>query len=221
MPCAFLDDSKVACVYCEWHDDYVVENAGVLSYQFHQVKTRALHKGPWTLAEFFGVKRRPGKQSKKASKQPTATTDSIFGRLFHHVSAFGDRCNCFVFVTDAGVDSDFRTLVDTVHAASALGDITGDPADQFNRMQQALHSAFPQITSDVLFAFLKRFYVRDTVGKLEDLKACRTALITVAGFRICPRSMTISGQEKDRCRPRFDRPGEVTPRPSSSAGHRD
>jgi Cap4 dsDNA endonuclease len=46
-----LDDTQVACVYCEWHDDYVIETAGVISYRFHQVKTRLASLGPWTLKD--------------------------------------------------------------------------------------------------------------------------------------------------------------------------
>ena len=171
-----LDDTQVACVYCEWHDDYVIEAAGVVCYRFHQVKTRAASKGPWTLNEFFGVKRPPGKAKKGAPKTGTATPDSIFGRFYDHISRFGTRCDCFVFVTDAGAGAEFVGLLDAVRVVSAHGALSGEPATEFAKLHGALVTAFGGLSPDDLFAFVKRLHLREAVGKLGDLKACRTLI---------------------------------------------
>jgi Cap4, dsDNA endonuclease domain len=171
-----LDDTKIACVYCEWHDDYVIELAGVLSYRFHQVKTRSVSQGPWTLNEFFGVKRPKGKKPKNGPPKVAATPDSIFARMFDHSNKFGDRCEWFVFVSDAGVSSEFESLLDSVRPAADQSVLAGSVADEFAKLHAALVTAFATLSEDELFRFLKKLYVRQAVGKLGDLKSCRTLI---------------------------------------------
>jgi hypothetical protein len=172
-----LDDTRVACIYCEWHDDYVIEAAGVVSYRFHQVKTRSASDGPWTTNAFFGIKRARGPKPKSGTpKTPSATEESIFGRLLDHVSKFGDRCECFVFVTDAGVSPDFESLLAAVRACASPPALSGASANEFAKLLAALRSAFPSLTDGDLFAFLSRFFVQQALGRLGDLKACRTLI---------------------------------------------
>jgi hypothetical protein len=193
---AVLDDTKVACVYCEWHDDYVIEAAGVVSYRFHQVKTRSASLGPWTLNEFFGVKRPKGRQPKKGPPRPaTAAADSIFGRLYEHVSSFGIRCECFVFVTDAGCAPDFEDLIKNSKKATNPASLPLNAASEFQKLHAALISAFPALTEAALFEFLKRFHVQPTVGRLGDLKQCRT-LIGGRIFELSEVNLTMSEAQK-------------------------
>lgn len=190
-----LDDTRVACVYCEWHDDYVIEAAGVVSYRFHQVKTRSASQGPWTLNEFFGVKRSRGKPKKGAAQVGTATTDSIFGRLYDHVARFNNRCEWFVFVTDAGLASDFEALLNAARAVANRSALRGDTAIELAKLHAALVLAFPSLTADNLFDFIKRLYVQEALGKLGDLKSCRTLI----GGRILEMSevdLTMSEAQK-------------------------
>lgn len=169
-----LDDTKVACVYCEWHDDYVIEAAGVVSYRFHQVKTRTKSQGPWTLNEFFGIKPRRGPKPKNEPTAPAgATADSIFGRLLDHVTRFGDRCEGFVFVTDAGITTDFQSLLGSVAAAPTVAALTEDPAKAMTALHASLVAVFPTLTLDAFFDFVKRFSVKDAIGSLQDSGSCR------------------------------------------------
>jgi Cap4-like dsDNA endonuclease family protein len=47
------DDAKHVCVYCDWHDDYVVETRQPPTrYVFHQVKGRKSSQGPGNSANF-------------------------------------------------------------------------------------------------------------------------------------------------------------------------
>lgn len=199
-----LDDTRVACVYCEWHDDYVIESAGVVGYRFHQVKTRSASQGPWRLNEFFGILRRKGTKPKTASGKgkkpstppaPAATSDSNFGRLYDHVGKFGDRCEHFVFVTDAGVADDFTALLDAVRPLSDAGGLLGAAASTFATLQIALPFAFPALTGDELFRFLKRLYIQEAIGKLSDLKSCRT-LIAGRIHDLSEVDLTISEAQK-------------------------
>lgn len=171
-----LDETQVACVYCEWHDDYVIETAGVLSYRFHQVKTRSASRGPWKLSEFFGVRRPRGKNTKNKACNVTATTDSIFGRFYDHVGKFGDRCEWFVFVSDAGATSELETLLEDAHTAADYSSLDESAAAKFKALQASLATAFPALTEADLFRFLKRLHFRAALGKLGALKASRTLI---------------------------------------------
>lgn len=190
-----LDDTKVACLYCEWHDDYVIEVAGDVSYRFHQVKTRSASQGPWTLNEFFGVKRKRGKAKDGVPKAGTATTDSIFGRLYDHVLRFGERCQCFIFVTDAGIKSDFEALLDATRSAAdrvALPDVF---ASECATLHASLVEAYPALTADGLFGFLKCLHVQEALGKLGELRACRT-LIGARVYEMSEVNLTMSEAQK-------------------------
>lgn len=185
-----LDESQVACVYCEWHDDYVIEAAGIVAYRFHQVKTRSSSQGPWTLNEFFGIKRTRG-----PSGAVSVTADSIFGRLLDHVAKFGDRCECFVFVSDAGASNDFEGLLDAVRSETGPDSLSGDSATEFEKLQSALVSVHSTLTRQNLFAFLSKLYIREALGKLGDLKACRT-LIGGRIYEMSEVNLTMSEAQK-------------------------
>jgi hypothetical protein len=109
---SLLSNDDLVCVYCEWHDDFVSEDVSSSGYAFHQVKTRIKSKGPWRISEFFGLRKKT-----KDQPEPPAEASSIFAHLWDHTSKFGSRCRTFVFVTDAGVESDFATFINEVHAA--------------------------------------------------------------------------------------------------------
>jgi hypothetical protein len=174
-----LDDAQVACVYCDWHDDYVIETAGVASYRFHQVKTRKASKGPWRANEFFGIAKAPARLSKTVSgprQLAGARTDSIFGRLLDHVRRFGTRCGWFVFVTDAGVESDFEKLLAAVRAVEQYEDLPAAIDETFARLHWALARAFSPLSLDDFWEFLRRLHVREPVGRLSDLKGIRNII---------------------------------------------
>jgi hypothetical protein len=169
-----LDDAEVTCVYCEWHDDYVIESAGASNYRFHQVKTRSLSEGPWTLNEFFGIQRAKGKKGpNNLPRKSIASPDSIFGRLFDHMSKFGDRCEWFVFVSNAATSSEFANLLSDVRATANHGVLSGESKSEFTRLCAPLVATFPSLSDEAFFHFLKRLSIREALGKLTDLQPTR------------------------------------------------
>jgi hypothetical protein len=91
------DDEKHVCVYCDWHDDYVVET-GLPSthYIFHQVKGRKSSQGPWKFSELFGVQM---KKSPTPSKHPpVVSTDAILPLMLLHHRNFGDKWGGLAFL---------------------------------------------------------------------------------------------------------------------------
>jgi hypothetical protein len=138
-----LEEGDATCVYCEWHDDYVVEHAGTTpSYAFHQMKTRASAKGAWSMSEVLGVKKhRATKQGKgvktKKSKSEKGDAnaedehaslpklkfelragDSIAHRMLDHYRKFAGACALFVLVSTADVAAD--PLLELVRATRKL-----------------------------------------------------------------------------------------------------
>lgn len=66
-----LEEGDATCVYCEWHDDFVVEHrSSAETYAFHQVKTRSATKGAWSVAEILGVKKVRAAKAKKPKAKP-------------------------------------------------------------------------------------------------------------------------------------------------------
>jgi hypothetical protein len=168
-----LDDSQVVCVYCEWHDDYVVELATSGTLQFHQVKTRSQSQGPWSLNEFFGVPARRGNHSAEAGTGTAARTDSIFARFNDHVSKFGARCDGFIFVTDHGISKEFENLLAGAAVATGVSEIPPNATKAFSRVLASVAQSFDTVTEISFHDFLRRLIVQPAVGKLSSLEECK------------------------------------------------
>lgn len=131
-----LEEGVATCVYCEWHDDFVVEHRNT-TYAFHQVKTRADTKGAWSVSEILGVKKVRAAKAKKSKAKPkkgnqaaadaeakpeedaadaaTATEpvklelrkeEGIAYRMLDHYRKFSDACAVFALVTPVDVAAD-------------------------------------------------------------------------------------------------------------------
>jgi hypothetical protein len=171
-----LDDTDVACVYCEWHDDYVIEAAGPVSYRFHQVKTRSASQGPWRINEFFGLSGKRGRKKTGAPSPLSASTDSIFARFFDHTVRFGRRCALFVFVSDAGMSTEFEDLLRGVQSVESISQLDASVRAEFVRIFDAIALTFDSITVELFFAFLQRLRIRAAVGSLASIGDCRTLI---------------------------------------------
>jgi hypothetical protein len=169
-----LDDTSVVCVYFEWHDDYVIESAGVISYRFHQVKTRSLRSGPWTINEFFGIKKARGRMPAKGpAKLAAVDKSSIFSKLYDHVGRFGTRCGGFVFVTENVANLEFDALLRDTRAAKDHTRLVGNSLNEFQLLHGALVTAFPLITKEDLFGFLQKFIFQSAIGREGELRGAR------------------------------------------------
>ena len=115
-----LDDaSDHVCVYCDWHDDYVIEvGAPPTRYVFHQVKGRSSARRPWTFSEFFGVREKKG--AKPTAEPPAVSKSGLFPLMLHHHHNFGDSCAGLAFVTNAGIDPALSGFIRDVAAANDI-----------------------------------------------------------------------------------------------------
>ncbi len=160
-----LDENQYVCIYCEWHDDYVFEEATIISYRFHQVKTRSPSEGPWSWKEFFGLKGRRAPY--------TADATAIFPKMFDHTTRFGGRCARFVFVTNAAVASEFDALLTEAKNVTSHSQLAGESLRIFQDVVAVLPAAVPGLDEASFLSFLQRLHVQECVGKLHDQDVCR------------------------------------------------
>lgn len=171
-------DTKHVCIYCDWHDDYVVETGDTFTrYVFHQVKGRKSSQGPWTFGDFFGVGLKKAKTV--AKKPPAISDDAIVPRMLTHYANFGDNCAGIAFVTNTGLH---RELSEFLAAVAASADATSLPPEvciAFDHVARAYAATTPPLVSspDDLFAWMRSLVVHTDQGQLESSDA---ALLEIA-----------------------------------------
>lgn len=172
------DSSKFICVYCDWHDDYVVEIGDPPTrYAFHQVKGRKTSQGPWTFGEFFGVQM---KKAKQASKKPAAVSDkAIVPRMLWHYANFGDACAGIAFVTNAGLHPDLSEFLETVAHAADVEALPTKARIAFDHVARAYAANDPPLAASAagLFAWIRGLIVHTDQGNVESADA---ALLEIA-----------------------------------------
>jgi hypothetical protein len=167
------DGLNHVCVYCDWHDDYVVETGNPPTrYVFHQVKARKTSQSPWSIYEFFGVRR---KKSAKPSKSPVAvSSDAIIPLMLLHHKNFGKNCAGLAFVTNAGLEPVLSTFLAALHAAKTPADIQGEALHTFEHIARAYTTGTPPLvpplvpSADDVFLWLRSLIVQTDQGHLES-----------------------------------------------------
>jgi Cap4 dsDNA endonuclease len=167
---SLINDARVVCVYCEWHDDYVCEVTSATGYNFHQVKTRQASQGAWTLKKFFGLPRAKG-----TPPLPCDLT-SPFAHLWDHTVKFGGLCERFIFVTNGAVDANFSTLLDAARSVHSVDALAAEPRASFEFVKAAATPALNGVTDETLLNFLARLTIEDGVGAANDLPGCRVLI---------------------------------------------
>lgn len=186
---SLIDDSKVVCVYCEWHDDFVSEAAEDRGYAFHQVKTRTASSSAWNFSSFFGLRGRS-----KKTVQPSDPT-SPFAHLWDHTQKFGRLCSRFVFVTNGAVSDDLRDLLTAISASTAADQLPEEQKGQFDRLLAGATQSLAGVNEVSLFTFLSKLTIEDGIGAANDLKSCRV-LIAMKIYQASEVDLLISEAEK-------------------------
>lgn len=148
-----LEGSGVVCVFCDFHDDFVVkrESAGVSTYHFYQVKTKGKLNHQWSLLEVLGFKKRGQSDDNEALKR---IRTSFLGKLLDQGVKFRESC--------AGV-----TLLSNVHFEDAVIALVDEWKARKNESKAAnlLVGKFSEIfTIDPPLAVSE---VQDTLAKLS------------------------------------------------------
>jgi hypothetical protein len=174
-----LEDGEALCVYCEWHDDFVVErNGSSVTYAFHQVKTRADSKGAWSVFEILGVtKPRPAKQPKKVKRASSKAKkkkgtedglsspprlklrkgDSIAHRMLDHYRKFSNACAVFVLVSPTEVVADrLLALVKDAAKLASPADLLPESKEWFDALLAAYQGQDATVTEAELWGLISR-----------------------------------------------------------------
>ena len=99
MSLAILKNGEIDCVFCDFHDDYVVRRRvnQAASYDFYQVKTKGKLNHQWTQPEVYNIPRRGDADLNKVS-------DSFAGKLLIHTIRFGVSCRSVVLQSNIQFD---------------------------------------------------------------------------------------------------------------------
>lgn len=171
-----LEGKGVDCVYCDFHDDFVVRTVlgGKTRYHFFQVKTKQKLNHQWSLNEIFAFKTR----GQKADAEGLARVrDSFGGKLLLHGIVFDDAC------VEATLLSNVYFADDVVEAVEQLrGKVPVCKAASFLSTHfSAIFSVTPALESSKASELLSRLSLRPAVGYIDKDRdafadAARTAL---------------------------------------------
>ncbi|WP_146135911.1 dsDNA nuclease domain-containing protein, partial [Yersinia pseudotuberculosis] len=102
---SILEGKDVVRVYCEFHDDFVIEKnkLGKIAYSFVQVKTKDKLSDIWKLNDVFGILTR---NSKKKPQTDEKVVNSFIGKLIQHTVNFPETCENIIFMTNTHVNED-------------------------------------------------------------------------------------------------------------------
>jgi hypothetical protein len=106
-----LEGKGVECVYCDYHDDFVVRRVvdGQTTFHFFQVKTKKKANHQWSLLEIFAFKK-SGQGGDAASLKKIK--DSFAGKLLTHGIVFDDACAEVTLLSNVHFTDDVITVVD-------------------------------------------------------------------------------------------------------------
>ena len=165
------------CVYCDWHDDFVVERGDPpAQYVFHQVKGRKSSLGPWTFTEFFGLAKR------EALPLPASATfkkDGIVPVMLLHYRNFPQTCQGLAFVTNTGLEPQLESFMDALQVAENLDDLAEEERTAFDFIALAYLAGKRPLASDAvaLFERLKALTLWLDEPHLDDPNVALTELV--------------------------------------------
>lgn len=109
MALAILENNEIDCVFCDYHDDYVVRRrtSSHHVYDFYQVKTKAKSNYQWTLLDVFSI-------LKRGDQDPLRIADSFAGKLLVHAVRFGSSCRKVVLQTNIQFHDDSCAVRDAL-----------------------------------------------------------------------------------------------------------
>lgn len=171
-----LEGKGVDCVYCDFHDDFVVRRivAGKPTYHFFQVKTKKKLNHQWSLNEVFAVKKKGQKADPESLKQ---VRESFGGKLLLHGIVFDDVC------TEATLLSNVYFADDVVEAVEQLrGKVPiCKAADFLSANFSAIFSIAPTLSDEKAKDFLSKLSLRPAINYIDKdrdafANAARSAL---------------------------------------------
>jgi hypothetical protein len=157
-----LQGKGVDCVYCDYHNDFVVREQidGRPRYHFFQVKTKRKLNAQWGLGEVFDVRKRGQKADAGSLKK---IRSSFAGKLLLQGIVFDDACSEVTLLSNIHFDDDVVTTVEELRGKTPKG----APAKFLSTNFSAIFEITPAKDSDSAAALLSKLSLRPAVTYID------------------------------------------------------
>ncbi|WP_321906071.1 dsDNA nuclease domain-containing protein [Paraburkholderia tropica] len=153
-----LEGKGIDCVYCDYHDDFVVRRVqdGRVSYHFFQVKTKQKQNHQWDLAEIFAFKKRGQKKDPESLAKIRA---SFAGKLLIHGIVFGQSCAEVTLLSNVYFNDEVVTAIDECRGKAPKSKAAAFLADNFS----AIFTIEPELAGEAAVAILAKLSIQPAV----------------------------------------------------------
>ncbi|MCB5316330.1 MULTISPECIES: dsDNA nuclease domain-containing protein [Yersinia] len=160
---SILEGKDIVRVYCEFHDDFVIEKnkLGKITYSFVQVKTKDKLSDIWKLNDVFGILTR---NSKKNPQTDEKVINSFIGKLIQHTINFPETCENIIFMTNTHVNEDIDAVVTDLLNESFSNKYTLFLIDKFN----GCFSPALDLTDEQIKRNLKKIIINSDVQYIKS-----------------------------------------------------
>ncbi|HAU94530.1 MULTISPECIES: dsDNA nuclease domain-containing protein [Enterobacterales] len=164
---SILEGKDVKRVFCEFHDDFVIEKviASDIRYTFVQVKTKEKLREIWKLRDVFGILKR---KSAKNPQTDEMIRDSFVGKLLQHTINFGESCNEIVFLTNTHVDEDIENIIDDIVSETFSNTHCKLIIDSFNNCFISIQEDHEKLDIDTIKQNLKKLKFETDVEYIKS-----------------------------------------------------
>jgi Cap4 dsDNA endonuclease len=171
-----LDGKGIDCIYCDYHDDFVVRRVanGKTTYHFFQVKTKAKPNHQWTLAEVFAFKKSGQKTDTESLNK---IRKSFAGKLLVHGILFDEACSEATLLSNVHFNDEVITAVDALRGKAPLCKASKFLSDNFS----AIFTLEPTASTGAAAEILSKLSLHpsvDYIGRERDVfaRAARSAI---------------------------------------------
>ena len=161
-------EQKHVCIYCDWHDDFVVERGDPPTrYVFHQVKGRKTGYGAWKFLDFFGLTKR---ETPSIPAKVTFSRKAIVPLMLLHHDNFKAGCEGLAFVTNTGIEPQLESFMNALKVAGTLADLSGTERNAFDHIAKAYLAGKSALapSPDALFERIRAISLWLDEGHLDD-----------------------------------------------------
>jgi len=164
---SILEGKDVKRVFCEFHDDFVIEKviASDIRYTFVQVKTKEKLREIWKLRDVFGILKR---KSTKNPQTDEMIRDSFIVKLLQHTINFGESCNEIVFLTNTHVDEDIENIIDDIVSETFSNTHCKLIMDSFNNCFISIQEDHEKLDIDAIKQNLKKLKFETDVEYIKS-----------------------------------------------------
>jgi len=172
-----LEGKDVTCVYCDFHEDFVVrrEKNGEVSYHFYQVKTKGKLNHQWNLLEIFSLKKKGNKWSDEELKK---LRSSFAAKLVSHAFIFKDTCGTLTLVSNVYFEDEVINFIEACASSNIKQKIAAEYISRIN----IIFDLDPPLSQENIQRMFAKLALQPAVGHISPdresfINSARTAII--------------------------------------------